>query len=55
MYLKKLVLVIGILTMASDTKSQPQHEIAVSYGFPTIAFVPNQNCDPNCDDFNNAS
>lgn len=54
MYLKKLVLVIGILTMASDMKSQPQHEIAVSYGFPTIAFVPNQNCDPNCDDFNNA-
>ena len=51
----KYTTMIGVLLLACVSvqaqEKTPQHEIAVSYGYPTIAFAMNVDSDPNCPSF----
>ena len=48
------VLLLACVNVQAQEKTLPQHEIAISYGYPTIAFMPSQNNDPHCDTFKDA-
>ena len=48
------VLLLACVSMQAQEKTPSQHELAISYGYPTIGFAMNVDSNILCDDFSDA-